>query len=372
MADGRPCAPSTYPAAHLYSKDGLVTGREALYVSARKCWKGVGRKYSAQAYMLDRIRKTVELAQDLESGRYKEGPVRKVSITYPKPRTALSITFRDRVYQRSLNDNALYPQMVRGFVWHNCACQKGKGTQAALDAFKAMLHRAWIRYGKTNDFCVLSGDIRKYYDSMSHATTEELVAKRCDAETAARVRATLRNQYRGDTGYNPGSQMVQIAGISYLDPLDHFVKEELRREFYLKYMDDTVTMGAPDEDMGVVRSAMEAKLKEVGLWFHPQKTIVARADKDIVFLGFHYRVTDVGKVLMSRDSAKVKDNRRKLRRLANKIMRGEAEASAINESWECMRACMEEGNSKRSLRNMERFVKQLKEDIYDKHEVYAA
>lgn len=350
-----------------------VIGYEALYRSARKCWRGVGRKYSAQHYALNIIFNTLRLGKDLTSGKYKEGKTRIVKITYPKPRIALSITFRDRVYQRSLNDNALYPQMVRGFIWDNLACQKGKGTTAARNRMKAMLHSAFLKYG-TNKFQILQGDIKGYYDNMVHAVTERLVEKKCDAWTAARTNETLSRQYRfhGDKGYNAGSQMVQIAGISYLDPLDHFVKEELRREFYLKYMDDTVTMGAPAEDMGVVRSAMEAKLEEVGLWFHPQKTIVARADEGITFLGFRYRVTDDGKVLMSRDSAKVKENRRKLRRLANKIMRGEAEAGAIDESWECMRACMKEGNSKRSLRNMERFVEQLKEDIYDKHEAYAA
>lgn len=341
-----------------------VIGYEALYRSARKCWKGVGRKYSAQNYILNILERTVKLADDLRSGRYKEGKTRIVKITYPKPRTALSITFRDRVYQRSLNDNALYPQMVRGFIWDNLACQKGKGTTVARGRMKAMLRSAYVKYG-TNRFQILQGDIKGYYDNMVHTVTEGLVAKKCDVWTATRTNETLARQYRfhGRRGYNPGSQMVQIAGISYLDQLDHFVKETLRRKFYLKYMDDTVTLGAPDEDMEAARCAMGAKLEEVGLWFHPEKTTVARADEGIVFLGFLYRVTPSGKVLMLRDPAKVKENRRKLRRLAHKILRGETEIDALGESWECMRACMKEGNSRQVIRNMDAFVNQLQEEI---------
>jgi hypothetical protein len=128
-------------------------------------------------------------------------------------------------------------------------------------------------------------------------------------------------------------------------------------------MDDTVTLGAPYEDMEAARCAMGAKLEEVGLWFHPEKTTVARADEGIVFLGFLYRVTPSGKVLMLRDPAKVKENRRKLRRLAHKILRGETEIDALGESWECMRACMKEGNSRRVIRNMDAFVNQLQEEI---------
>ena len=67
---------------------------------------------------------------------------------------------------------------------------------------------------------------------------------------------------------------------------------------------------------------------------------------------------------MMRNPEKVKENRRKLVRLAHKIMRGEAEAGALDESWECMRACIQEGNSKRILRTMGNFVTSLKEKIY--------
>lgn len=336
-----------------------------MYRSARKCWKGVGRKYSAQHYILNIIEKTLRLAEDLKSGKYKEGKTHIVKITYPKPRTALSITFRDRVYQRSLNDNALYPQMTRGFIWDNLACQKGKGTTAARERMKAMLRKAYLTYG-SNRFLILQGDIKGYYDNMRHDTNEKYIARKCDPWTAQKACATLARQYRfhGDKGYNPGSQMVQISGISYLDELDHYMKEGLRRKFYLKYMDDTVTCGAPDEDMWALKADMEGRLKAVGLWFHPDKTVVVRASEGIVFLGFLYRVDASGKVLMTRNPEKVKENRRKLVRLAHKIMRGEAEAGALDESWECMRACIQEGNSKRILRTMGNFVKSLKEKIY--------
>ena len=44
----------------------------------------------------------------------------------------------------------------------------------------------------------------------------------------------LDSQYAGHVGYNPGSQMVQIAGISILDDLDHFIKEQLHEKYYIR------------------------------------------------------------------------------------------------------------------------------------------
>lgn len=358
MTDGREIAPSAYPTAFYYFVDSVI-GEDALYASAWKCWRGVGRKFSAQSYILNVIERTVDLANELRNGTYKDGKTRIVKITYPKARTALSITFRDRVYQRSLNDNSLYPQSVRHFIYGNYACQKGKGTDAALKNLKAMLHRAWLIY-RTNDFCILSADIRHYYDSMVHSETDRIFAKMVDPWTASRVRHTLASQYKCDTGYNPGSQMVQIAGISYLNEFDHFVKESLRRKMYIRYMDDFHIIGRGREELSSVRTEVSLNLSRVGMELHPAKTKIVSAKDGIVFLGFLFRVTSSGKVLMLRDPKRVKEIRRRLRRLAHKVRRGEVGMDAIDTSYECVRACMMKGNSSRLIRNMDDFVLKLK------------
>ena len=45
----------------------------------------------------------------------------------------------------------------------------------------------------------------------------------------------------------PGSQIVQIVGITALDKLDHYIKERLRIEFYIRYMDDFVILSESKE-----------------------------------------------------------------------------------------------------------------------------
>lgn len=100
------------------------------------------------------------------------------------------------------------------------------------------------------------------------------------------------------------------------------------------------------------------KANRINAVLHPE-----RASDGILFLGFVFRVTDTGRVRMSRDPDKVKALRRKFLRLANKVKRGEAKAEVIDESWQCARACMEEGNSERSLRNMDDSINNLKEEI---------
>lgn len=76
------------------------------------------------------------MSEELEKGTYKARPTTQFKITSPKPRDIISTCFRDRVYQRSLNDNALYPIMTKQLIRDNWACQKGKGTDDARDRMK--------------------------------------------------------------------------------------------------------------------------------------------------------------------------------------------------------------------------------------------
>ena len=164
-------------------------------------------------------------------------------------------------------------------------------------------------------------------------------------------------------GYNPGSQMVQIAGISYLNGFDHFVKEGLRRKMYIRYMDDFHIIGADAAELEGVREKIAENLARIGMTLHPDKTRILSARDGVLFLGFLLKVTETGKVIMMRDPKRVKEIKRRLRRLAHKVWRGETEPDAIDKSYECVRACMSKGNSLRLIRSMDDFVSSLKKGV---------
>lgn len=359
-ADACASEPSAYCAVQL--KD-FVDSEEALYWSALKCCRGVGWKYSTQVFLLHIIDRIVKLASDLKCGKYREGLTHIVNITFPGARTALAISFRDRARQRSLNDNALYPQTVLHFIYANMACQKGKGTDAARQLFKAMMHRAFIKYGNTSGFQILACDVKGYYDNMRHDVTAAMFREYCDPWTAGEAIRTLDRQYKGDTGYNPGSQTVQIAGIAYLNKLDHYIKERMRRKIYIRYMDDFYIFGAPEEDMGAIRREIDSQLAPLGMKLHVAKTLVKTGAHGVMFLGFKFVATATGRVLMFRDPAKIKGNYRKLRRLARLVRRGKKSERRFDASYQAIRSCAALGDSKRLLRKMDSIYNNLKMEI---------
>lgn len=343
-----------------------IIGFDALYESMCKCRKGVTWKDSAAHYVLNGIRETLKLERQLKTGTYRQRDPMRFWITSPKPRLAISISFRDRVYQRSLNDEAVYPQMTRHFIYDNAACQTGKGTDFARNRVKQFLMEHYRKHG--TEGYILLGDVHGYYDAMRHDDAEAVLQRYLDEAIYKRCVQVLQNQYAGDTGYNPGSQMVQIIGISMLNDLDHYIKESLHMHFYVRYMDDSFMIHENRGYLEHCRDEIGEKLAEVGLEFNKKKTRIIRVTDGFLFMGFLFRLTETGKVIMTRNPERVKQERRKLRRMAAKYHRGEMTREKVYESYAGWKQFASRGNNTRLIMRMDKYLKELMEDKNDPEE----
>ncbi len=337
-----------------------VIGFDALYESMLKCRRGVIWKDSVAGFCLRSGEKIHNLSKELQDGTYKAKPPVHFMVTSPKPREIASIAFRDRVYQRSLNDNVVYPTMTKSFIHDNFACQAGKGTDAARERLKEFLRKHYRKYGP--DGYVLQVDIKGYYPNMNHAATEALFCSKLDPWTYQQVETILREQYEGTTGYNPGSQLVQIAGISMLDGLDHFIKEQLHIKFYIRYMDDFILIHSDRAYLENCLAQIRERLGVIKFYAHPKKTRIYPLKDGIEFLGFKFSLTDSGKVLMQIKPDNVKRERKKLRRMVAKCKRGELPRASVNASYQAWRTHASKGNSFKLIQRMDQYYKNLWEE----------
>ena len=294
----------------------------------------------------------------MESGVYIPRKPRKKVVTYPKLRICSSTHIRDRIVQRSVNDNLIYPAMTKSFVLDNLACQKGKGIDRAMDRLTALLRRFYINNG-SNEGWVLQFDIKGYYSSMRHEDARQCFARKLDDQTVSTVTSWLDRQYPNPVGYEPGSQMVQILGISLLDPLDHYIKEVLRERFYLRYMDDGLIFSSRKEQLEKDEEAFSAQLQSVGMCLHPVKTRIFSLSDGIKVLGFTFRLTGTGKVVKILDPQNVKHERKKLLRMANLVKSGAIERQKMDECYKAWKAHAMKGDSHKLLKRMDAYVKEL-------------
>lgn len=90
-----------------------------------------------------------------------------------------------------------------------------------------------------------------------------------------------------DTGLPIGSVASQHLANFYLNPLDHFVKHQLRVKSYVRYMDDLLLLGPDTAKLLAWRDAVGVFLKdELRLCLHPGKEQLSRVGQGISYLGY--------------------------------------------------------------------------------------
>lgn len=335
-----------------------ATDFEHLYASMLKCKKGVLWKDSVASFYLNGTERCLKLERELKEGTYISRNPRNFTVYVPKKREIVSICFRDRVYQRALNDYIVYPIMTKSFIYDNWACQKEKGTDGARERLKEFFHRFYRKHG--SDGYILKIDIKGYYPNMSHEVVEEMFRRKLPKEAYEQVERILRSQYPGDMGYNPGSQLIQIAGIALLDGVDHFIKEKLKIKYYLRYMDDFILIHESKEYLEQCLKEIEKELEKLRCATNKKKTKIVTAKEGIDFLGFKFKLTASGKVLMLIKSENISQERKKLRHMVRKIKHGKATFEKLDEMYGAWKNHASKGNTFKAMARMEQYYQKLR------------
>lgn len=358
-----------------------------LYNAMMKCKRGTIWKDSVAGFVLNGLVKIHRLKKSLENGAYKIDPYNTFQVHEPKTRDILSTRFKDRTFQKSLSDNYFYDEMVRSFIHDNGACQTGKGTEFER---KRLIHhmQKYFRQNGLNGW-VLTSDLKNFFGNTSHFLAYAAVAKRIkDPWVRSEIKRIIDSfNYGPDptVGMGLGSEITQTIQSAVLDEFDHFVKEQLRIKFYERYNDDFVIIHPDKEYLKCCLTEIDNWFTKRGLTLHPRKTQISKLSQGIKFLGFRYRLTDTGRVLMTLLPKKVSHERRKLRKLIGLVEKGLVSMDDVDVVYRSFKAHIGNESKKkktdpgrRAHRNchgltlaMDAYYKKLKEDCNVRLQEYA-
>ena len=238
------------------------------------------------------------LHEELNNGSYRPGPYRSFHIYEPKRRKISAAPFRDRVVHHALC-RVIQPLFERKFIYDSYANRVGKGTYAALDRADRFIKR--FPY-------VLKADILKFFPSVDHAILLRTLNKTiCCQPTLALCQQivhsgkdVLSDEYPmqwfpGDTLLTPlehgrglpiGNLTSQFWANVLLNELDHFVKEHLQVQGYVRYVDDFLLFGQDKATLWQLHREIAHYLAGLRLTLHPRKCHVMPTDQGVPFLGF--------------------------------------------------------------------------------------
>lgn len=265
-----------------------------------------------------------------QSGLYRAPPVRRVHIPKGNGTETRPIgipTIEDKVLQRAVV-MLLEPIYEVDFLDGSYGFRPGRSAHDALAAI-------WTEVTQTAGSWVLEVDLRKFFDTLSHAKLRELLSLRVRDGVILRLIGKWLNAgvleagrvTHSDLGTPQGgviSPLLSNVFLHYVVDLwfEHEVKPKLHnRAKLVRYADDFVMLFKTEHAARTVMSLLPARLAEYGLTLHPEKTQLVyfrRPDKEppkagpwlgpktFDFLGFtHYwKQNHKGRWIMYRKTTK--------------------------------------------------------------------
>ena len=276
------------------------------------------------------------LQTELQTQTYRPGEYREFYVYEPKLRKISAAPYRDRVVHHALC-NVVEPIFERTFIYDSYACRKGKGTHKAVDRF--------TEFSRKNAY-VLKCDIKKYFPSIDHEILKTRFRRKIrDTQVlwlldlivdSSNLQDYVREYFQGDNlltslnrrrGIPIGNLTSQFFANIYLNGFDHFVKEDLKCRYYIRYVDDFVVLDKDKARLHEVKAEMETHLAQFRLKLHPHKCQIFPVKDGTDFLG--YQVFPTHRRIRP---SSVRRARRRLHRLRKDYERGKISWVDVNHS----------------------------------------
>lgn len=326
-----------------------------LYNSCQVSLKGKGKKKSAVKFNVMALEHLCVMKRQLLSRTYRISPYSEFIVTEPKRRIIKSGSFKDKVLQHCLCDYVLLPKMRDEFITDNYAGQIGKGTLFGLDRLSDSLLEFYTKHG--NNGYILKCDITKFFYSINHDLMKKSIREYFGDDGIQWVCDLFVDSVDGD-GLPLGNQSSQVFALIFLNGLDHFIKEELKCEYYGRYMDDFYLLSESKEYLQHCLEQIKLYLCDLKLTLN-SKTEIVPMSKGIRFLGFHTYLTDEGKVVRKLNGDNKRQIKKKLRTYAKLVQNGLMTRDKFNEIYSSWRNHASHGNCFKLLCEMDKYVDEL-------------
>jgi len=272
-----------------------VTDFANILNAARQAQRGKRFRDNVLAFNFNLEAELLNIQEELQHKTYQPGAYRTFEIVEPKRRMISAAPYRDRVVHHALC-NVIAPIFERTFIADSYANRTGFGTHRAF--------RRFVSFARSSRY-VLQCDIRKYFPSIDHAVLKQTLRRKIKCPDTLRLIDIIidaSNEQESSIAYFPGDDIFtpferrrglpignltsQFFANVYLNGFDHFVKEQLKAEKYVRYVDDFALFSDDEQFLADARLAIENYLAGLRLLIHPIKSQLSKTQHGGNFMGF--------------------------------------------------------------------------------------
>ena len=328
-----------------------------LYLSGKKCCKGVYWKNSTQRYIGNIIPNTAKTLRELETNSFRHRGFHEFDIMERgKKRHIRSVHITERAVQKCLCDYCIVPIYSASFIHDNSASRKRRGMDYALRRMVCHLQRHYRKYGLKGG--ILLYDFHSFFDSAPHEPLFREAEKRLHDPRLRELANSFILDF-GEVGLGLGSQVSQTNALLLPNPLDHFFKEVLQIKAYGRYMDDGYAIHEDIDYLYLCLECADLICQEIGLELNRKKTVVVPLEDFYRWLKTKFILTPTGKVVLKMNKESTKIIRRKLRSFKGKYENGGMTLKDIRSSLDSYHGHMKRGNSYKVCQSTDHYFKSL-------------
>lgn len=267
----------------------------------------------------NKIENIYDIKYLLEGNNYKIYRYNIFSISSPKYRIVMSLNIKDKIINHYVSRFILIPKLDKYLDIRNCATRKNMGYDYAIK----LLIKYLEENKKDGKFYILRIDISKYFYSIDHEVLKSLLKDKLEEDEYKII-----NDIIDSTNYDYinedilriknklieldkkrskeieeipliekgkslpiGNMTSQFLSIFYLYKLDHYIVNDLKLKYMVKYMDDYVIIFNDREYLKYALKVISSKLeKEYKLRINKRKTMKLDSYHGFEFLGYNFRV----------------------------------------------------------------------------------
>ncbi len=295
---------------------------DKLYIAYKDCIKHKKNTTNALKFELKREKNLFLLLSDLKSRKYEISRHICFVVTEPSPREIFAGDFRDRVVHHLLC-NEIGRLFECDFIESSYANRKGKGTHRAMKELRFYV----VRGGRNRQkLSFLKMDVKGFFRNINKDILWEIVERKIKESSGSdewkeevlwlgkkiiyhdptlnyvfKGRLETKNLIKkeksllfGDKGKGLpiGNLTSQFFANIYLNELDHFVKDKLGFERYIRYVDDFIILEEDKEKLKEAVNEVDRFLHELlSLCLCKEKTILQPTQRGIDFLGYFVKPT---------------------------------------------------------------------------------
>ena len=180
----------------------------------------------------------VKMLNDIKYNNYQFGNYREFIIYEPKKRVIKSLPYKDRIVHQWYIIEFIKPFFYPRFIKDTYACIDNRGTHKTVIQVQKYMRKMQKKY---DNYFVLKCDIKKFFYSINVKILMEILENNISDKALLNFTRLILNS-KDDKGIPIGNYTSQFYANIYLNELDHYIKEQLKIKYYVRYMDDFILL----------------------------------------------------------------------------------------------------------------------------------